>query len=136
MSGDWLAIPIDEAVPMLFRMASDGKTSPIAWMRRRPRRSRAAKATVFLSMRNVRSCHLFESSVFNPDAWTEVSVRESRVHPMFVPINSNSAINKSNTTDQNRHRRRTGYGYRRLCYCPGRQKLADHFSTILFSRSI
>ncbi len=80
MDDDWIAdLPVDEAVPMLFRMAADGKSianrlnagedfsEPLC-------RQSYGVSTDERRPKLVASRRLY---VFNPDAWTENSVRET-----------------------------------------------------------
>lgn len=80
MDDDWIAdLPIDEAVPMLFRMAADGKNIanrldagedfPVSLCRRSYGISTDERRPKLLAARRL--------YVFNPDAWTENSVRET-----------------------------------------------------------
>ncbi|HJZ79688.1 MAG TPA: hypothetical protein VKD91_05065 [Pyrinomonadaceae bacterium] len=79
MSDDWLAdLPIDEAVPMLFRMAGDGKQIVTRLNAGDDFNAGPCRQSYGISLDEPRpellpARKLF---VFNPDPWTEKSVRE------------------------------------------------------------
>lgn len=79
MSDDWLSdLPIDEAVPMLFRMSSDGKQIINRLDAGDDFKAGPCRQSYGISLDEERpkllpSRRLF---VFNPDAWTEKSLRE------------------------------------------------------------
>ena len=79
MSDDWLtALPIDEAVPMLFRMSSDGKHIVNRLDAGDDFNAAPCRQSYGISLDEQRpkllpARRLF---VFNPDAWTEKSLRE------------------------------------------------------------
>jgi uncharacterized protein DUF3142 len=79
MSDDWLTgLPIDEAVPMLFRMSSDGKQIVTRLNEGDDFNAGPCRQSYGISLDEVRpkllpARRLF---VFNPDTWTEQSVRE------------------------------------------------------------
>lgn len=79
MSDDWLSdLPIDEAVPMLFRMAGDGKQIVTRLNAGDDFKSEPCRQSYGLSLDEERP-RLFPARklfVFNPNAWTEKSVRE------------------------------------------------------------
>jgi hypothetical protein len=75
---DWISdLPIDEAVPMLFRMAADGKQIAHRLNAGEDFSSSACRHSYGISMDEPRS-NLSAARrlyVFNPDPWTESSVR-------------------------------------------------------------
>ena len=79
MSDDWLTgLPIDEAVPMLFRMSHDGRQIMTRLQAGDDFNAAPCRQSYGLSLDEERppllpSRRLF---VFNPDAWTEKSLRE------------------------------------------------------------
>ncbi len=79
MSDDWISdLPIDEAVPMLFRMAADGKHIASRLDAGEDFNAAPCRQSYGISLDEPRpklipSRRLY---VFNPDAWTEKSVRE------------------------------------------------------------
>jgi hypothetical protein len=79
MFDDWISdLPIDEAVPMLFRMAGDGKQILTRLDAGDDFKATPCRQSYGISLDEQRprlspSRKLF---VFNPDAWTEKSVRE------------------------------------------------------------
>lgn len=79
MFDDWLSdLPIDEAVPMLFRMAGDGKQILNRLDAGDDFKAEPCRRSYGISLDEQRP-KLFPSRklfVFNPDAWTEKSVRE------------------------------------------------------------
>lgn len=79
MYDDWLSdLPIDEAVPMLFRMAGDGKQIANRLDAGDDFNAEPCRQSYGVSLDEQRP-KLFPSRklfVFNPDAWTEKSVRE------------------------------------------------------------
>jgi len=79
MSDDWISdLPIDEAVPMLFRMAGDGKQIVTRLDAGDDFNAKPCRQSYGIS-RDEQRPKLFPSRklfVFNPDAWTEKSVRE------------------------------------------------------------
>ena len=79
MYDDWLAdLPIDEAVPMLFRMAGDGKQIATRLNAGDDLNAAPCRQSYGISL-NEQPPKLFAARklyVFNPDAWTEKSVRE------------------------------------------------------------
>ena len=79
MYDDWLAdLPIDEAVPMLFRMAGDGKQIANRLNAGDDFNAAPCRQSYGISLDEQRP-KLFPARklfVFNPDAWTEKSVRE------------------------------------------------------------
>lgn len=79
MYDDWLSdLPIDEAVPMLFRMAGDGTQIVNRLNAGDDFNAEPCRQSYGISLDEQRP-KLFPSRtvfVFNPDAWTEKSVRE------------------------------------------------------------
>ena len=79
MFDDWLSdLPIDEAVPMLFRMAGDGKQIANRLNAGDDFNAGRCRQSYGISLDEQRP-KLFPARklfVFNPDAWTEKSVRE------------------------------------------------------------
>jgi hypothetical protein len=79
MSDDWISdLPIDEAVPMLFRMAGDGKQIMTRLDAGDDFNATPCRQSYGISLDEQRP-KLFPSRklyVFNPDAWTEKSLRE------------------------------------------------------------
>ena len=79
MYDDWIAdLPIDEAVPMLFRMAADGKQIANLLNAGDDFKVAPCRQSYGISLDEQRP-RLFPDRklfVFNPDAWTERSVRE------------------------------------------------------------
>ncbi len=79
MFDDWISdLPIDEAVPMLFRMAGDGKQILTRLDAGDDFKTALCRQSYGISLDEQRP-KLFPSRklfVFNPDAWTEKSVRE------------------------------------------------------------
>jgi hypothetical protein len=79
MSDDWISdLPIDEAVPMLFRMAGDGKQISTRLDAGDDFNAKPCRQSYGISLdeqrpKNFPSRKLF---VFNPHAWTEKAVRE------------------------------------------------------------
>ena len=79
MSDDWISdLPVDEAVPMLFRMTGDGKQIVTRLDAGDDFNAEPCRQSYGISLDEHRpkffpSRKLF---VFNPDAWTEKSVRE------------------------------------------------------------
>ncbi len=79
MSDDWLTgLPIDEAVPMLFRMSSDGKQIITRLDAGDDFNAATCRQSYGISLdeqhpKLLPARRLF---VFNPDAWTEKSLRE------------------------------------------------------------
>lgn len=80
MSDDWIAnLPIDEAVPMLFRMAGDGRNIASRLDAGEDFSEPLCRQSYGIST-DERRPKLLPSRrlyVFNPDAWTESSVRET-----------------------------------------------------------
>ena len=79
MSDDWISdLPIDEAVPMLFRMAGDGKQIMTRLDAGDDFNATPCRQSYGISLDEQRP-KLFPARklyVFNPDAWTEKSLRE------------------------------------------------------------
>lgn len=79
MSDDWLSeLPIDEAVPMLFRMASDGEHIANGLDAGDDFNAKPCRQSYGISLdeKRPRLVPARKLYVFNPDAWTEVSVRK------------------------------------------------------------
>jgi len=79
MSDDWLSdLPIDEAVPMLFRMAADGKQIVNRLNSGDDFAEPLCRQSYGLSLDEQRPTRFPSRSlyIFNPDAWTEQSVHE------------------------------------------------------------
>jgi hypothetical protein len=79
MYDDWISdLPIDEAVPMLFRMAGDGKQIMARLDAGDDFKAPPCRQSYGISLNEQRP-KLFPSRklfVFNPDTWTEKSVRD------------------------------------------------------------
>ena len=79
MSDDWVSdLPIDEAVPMLFRMASDGRQIADSLARGEDFKAAPCRASYGISTdessrRLIPTRRLY---VFSPEAWTETSVHQ------------------------------------------------------------
>jgi len=79
MSDDWLSdLPIDEAVPMLFRMAGDGRQIANRLDAGDDFKAKPCRQSYGISLDEARPRLLpyRKLYVFNPDAWTEESVRK------------------------------------------------------------
>ena len=80
MDDDWISdLPIDEAVPMLFRMAGDGKQIVNRLNAGEDFQAPLCRQSYGVSLDEQRpnTTQARKLYVFNPDAWTEKSVMES-----------------------------------------------------------
>jgi hypothetical protein len=79
MFDDWISdLPIDEAIPMLFRMAGDGKDIMTRLAAGDDFKVRSCRQSYGISLdeQNPRLVPSRKLYVFNPDAWTETSARQ------------------------------------------------------------
>jgi hypothetical protein len=79
MFDDWISdLPIDEAVPMLFRMAGDGKYIITRLNAGDDFKATPCRQSYGISLDELRPKLVTSRKlyVFNPDAWTETSLRE------------------------------------------------------------
>jgi len=79
MSDDWISdLPVDEAVPMLFRMAADGKQIVMRLNAGDDFTEPLCRHSYGISLDEAQPKRFASRSlyIFNPNAWTEESVRK------------------------------------------------------------